>query len=211
MENSKILQKLENIEILLTANIESMNDPQKRAKEAEILIQASNELNTTSKEIKGFLAQQKRLIEGFKPTVEHRYYTINMKNPLIWVLCCITICFVAILTVSHYINENKELKAKNAELSANNMKYKFLKFKKYDIKTINPNIKTTGELVLAIDGMYLEDKTKKDMDSLVNAREQEMKEAAEAEEIAKSKQAKADELANTAKKLTHKADSLKNK
>ena len=71
MENSEILQKLENIEILLTANIESMNDPQKRAKEAESFIQASNELNTTSKEIKGFLAQQKRLIEGFKPTVEH--------------------------------------------------------------------------------------------------------------------------------------------
>jgi hypothetical protein len=44
MENSEVLQKLENIEILLRATIEGMNDPKKRAKEAEILIQASKEL-----------------------------------------------------------------------------------------------------------------------------------------------------------------------
>ncbi len=211
MENSEILQKLENIEILLTANIESMNDPQKRAKEAEILIQASNELNTTSKEIKGFLAQQKRLIEGFKPTVEHKHYTVDMKNPIIWLLACVVISLVSILTAYYFINENKQLKAKNTELSITDMKYRYLKLANFNMKTFGPKFKDTEEMILVLDEYYSDKKNKKSVDSLVFAREKELKEAAEAAALAKSKQATADELVKMAKQLTHKSDSLKNK
>jgi len=211
MNDSEILQKLENIEILLAANIESMNDPQKRAKEADILIQASKSLNSTSREISGLIAQEKDLLQSFKPVVEHRHYTIDMKNPIIWVLACVGVCVVSLFTGYYFLNENRGLKAKNAELSGNDMKYKYLKFEKFILKSSNQDVKTTGDLILAIDGMYLEKNGKKSVDSLVNAREREMKEAEEAAELAKSKQAKADELFNTAKQLTHKADSLRNK
>ena len=211
MDNSEILQKLENIEILLASNIESMNDPRKRAKEAEILIQASKELNSTSSEITGLVAQERQLIECFKPTVEHRHYTINMKNPITWVLSCVIISVVAIIIAVWFHLENKQLKAKNAELSITDMKYRYLKLSNYNMKTFSTHFKNTEEMIDGLDTYYSDDKNKKFVDSLVIAKERAVKEANEASELAKRNQETADELVKMAKQLTHKSDSLKNK
>jgi len=133
MDNSEVLQKLENIEILLAANIESMNDPQKRAKEAQILIEASKELNSISNEIKGLVGQERKLIEGFKPTVEHKHYAINVKNPLYWVLgsllCCGIVIFLMFYFKGKYEDEKvltEQYKSDSDLKDPNYMKYKYL-------------------------------------------------------------------------------------
>jgi hypothetical protein len=197
MDNSEVLQKLENIEILLTANIESMNDPQKTAKEAQILIQASKELNSTSKEIKGLLAQEKELLEGFKPTVEHQHYTIDMKNPLYWVIGCILFFVISFVTTIYFkgkYEDEKDLTEKYKKESENKddnyMKYKYLEL--FGDDRIFHNLK-------AFDKDY--DKNWKVYDNKTNLREQALNEAEKARKEAELK-------TEEAKRLLQHQDSL---
>ena len=197
MDNSEILQKLENIEILLTANIETMNDPQKRAKEAEILIQASNELNTTSKEIKGFLAQEKRLIEGFKPTVEHKHYSIDMKNPLIWVVSCVVFCIacvIAVIVITEKYKKEKALVIKYFHES-DTKDWNYMKYKWQEMFGDPATIRT----LKAFDVKYQKDW--KLYDSQTRKREKELDEAERARKEAELKDSES-------KRLKQHADSL---
>ena len=197
MDNSEILQKLENIEILLASNIESMNDPQKRAKEAEILIQASKELNTASNEIKGLVVQERKLLEGFKPTIEHKHYSIDMKNPIIWVVVCILFCISSIVVSIVY--ERKYQKEKTLVVKYfNESDQKDWNYMKYKWQELFGDPATIHNLK-AFDVKYQKDW--KELDKQTIKREKELDEA---ERTRKEAELKAGEL----KRLQQHADSL---
>lgn len=138
----ELKEKLENIEVLLQANIAKMNkivaeanDPEKRQKEAEILINAANSINTTTETIKGLILSEKALIDNFKPTVEvkHTHLNLTVNNPLAWVLGAIAAILIS-FAVSYWMyykwQEEKSLKEHYLQLSNikddNYMKYKYL-------------------------------------------------------------------------------------
>ncbi len=197
MDNSEVLQKLENIEILLAANIETMNDPQKRAKEAEILIQASKELNSTSNEIKGLIAQEKRLIEGFKPTIEHKHYSIDMKNPIIWVVVCLLFCISSVIVSIFYERKYQKEHALGVKYfnESNTKDWNYMKYKWQELFGDPATIRN----LKAFDVKYQKDW--KMCDKQTSKREQELDEA---ERTRREAELKAGEL----KKLQQHADSL---
>lgn len=131
MENTEIKNKLENIEILLSTFIQTVNDPKKKAEESEALTKAIESINSTQKEISGLISQEKALIENFKPAVEVKNYSINVKEPLFWVAGSIgfmLICFTAaFFTSRHYYNESEYYQTKANEYFDNNFKYKYMK------------------------------------------------------------------------------------
>ena len=96
MENKEILERLESIEILLSANINVAND--KASKEAQILIEASKSINYTSNEISGLISKEKQLIEGFNPTVEVRKTYVDFgKKAYLWVTGVAIIAVISIV------------------------------------------------------------------------------------------------------------------
>ncbi len=204
MDNSEIVQKLENIEILLTANIESMNDPERRAKEVQILIKASKELNTTSNEIKELVVQERKLLQGFNPTVEHKHYSIDMKNPIIWVVVCLFFCIasvVAIIVVSEKYQKEKALVVKYFHES-DTKDWNYMKYKWQELFGDNATIRT----LKAFDVKYQKDW--KIYDKQTVKREQELDEAERTRKEAELKAGESKKLQRHADSLNQHADSL---
>jgi hypothetical protein len=215
MDNAEELKRLENIEFLLASAIENMNriveeanDPQKRQKEAEILTQASERLNLLSREISGLVSKEKSLIENFKPEVIVKHNTLDFKQPFWWGVATVLVTIILVLFLGFFIKENKNLKAKNAELTATDMKYRYLKVATF----INFNLKkfkNAPELIESMDSYYSRVKGKKDVDSTVFAREKAIYEANEAAELAKQKEAEGKENDIKSKKAIEEAKRLK--
>ena len=204
MDNTELLGKLENIEILLQANIENMNrivaqanDPEKRSKEAEILTQATEQTNSLAEKIAGWISQEKALIENFKPEVKVTQYNIDLKKPAVWILGAILVLVVSCAFTCHFWIEN-------ARLKENDMKFRFMKLRT-DLQ--GSKFHTISEAAYAVEGYYRDHSTY--VDSFVLSREKELRIAAEEAELAKQREAEAKVANEVAKKLKQHADSLK--
>jgi hypothetical protein len=204
MDITELLGKLENIEILLQANIENMNrivaevnDPKKCSKEAEILTQASEQTNSLSEKIAGWISQEKALIENFRPTVKVTQYNIDLKKPFLWILGAILILvFSCAFTCRFWIE--------NARLKNTDMTFRFLKLRT-DLQ--GSKFRTISEAAYAVEDYYRDHSTY--IDSFVISREKELKLASEEAELAKQREADAKVASEEAKKLKQHADSLK--
>ena len=204
MDNTELLGKLENIEILLQANIENMNrivaqanDPEKRSKEAEILTQASEQTNSLSEKISGWISQEKALIENFKPEVKVTQYNIDLKKPAVWILGAILILIVSWAFTCRFWIEN-------ARLKDTDMTFRFLKLRT-DLQ--GSKFRTISEAAYAVEGYYKDHSSY--VDSFVVSREKKLRIAAEVAELAKQREGEAKVAGEEAKKLKQHADSLK--
>lgn len=204
MDITELLGKLENIEILLQANIENMNrivaqvnDPKKRSKEAEILTQAAEQTNSLSEKIVGWISQEKALIENFKPEVKVTQYNIDLKKPAVWIIGGILILVVSCAFTFHFWIEN-------AGLKENDMKFRFMKLRT-DLQ--GSKFRTISEAAYAVEGYYRDHFAY--VDSFVVSREKELRIAAEEAELAKQREGEAKVASDEAKKLKQHADSLK--
>ncbi len=204
MDNSEILQKIENLEILFASNIAILSDPQKRAKEAEILIQASKELNNTSKEIKVLIEQEMGLLEGFKPTIEHKHYTIDMKNPLIWVVVCLFFCIASVVAVI-VVNEKYKKAQALSDQYYNESQNKDWNYMKYKWQELFGDVYTIHTLK-AFDVKYKKDW--KELDNQTIKREKELDEAERTRREAELKESESKRLKQHADSLKQHADSL---
>jgi hypothetical protein len=196
MENQEILDKLENIEILLSTFIQSANDPQKRQKEAEFLNEVRKQTESLNNEIKGLVLEEKHLIKSFNPTVEVKHLHIDVKEPFTWIAGAVVfmlICFTAaFFTSRHYYNESEYYHQKANDYFDNNMKYKYIKMFWGD---------ETEKALKAFDKEY--DANWQKFGKKVEKRERELDEMQRATDEAKIK-------ANEAMRLKQKADSLRN-
>lgn len=207
----ELKEKLESIEVLLQANIAKMNkivaeanDPQKKAEEAQILIKASQEISSVSNELKKSNLSLKNAIEGFKPTVEVRQMQVDVKKPLFWILGAVFVMIICGLTTYHFIQENSNLEAKNAKLRKVDMKYRYLKVATFiNVK----KFENTKDLTAAMDDYY--SRNPNEVDSTVYAKEKQIREAFEAQELARQQEAAANQALEEAKRAKQKADSLK--
>jgi hypothetical protein len=204
MDITEVLGKLENIEILLQANIENMNrivaevnDPEKRSKEAEILTQATEQTNSLSEKISGWISQEKALIENFKPTVKVTQYNIDLKKPFIWILGAILVLIVSCAFTGHFWIEN-------ARLKDTDMTFRFMKLRT-DLQ--GSKFHTISEAAYAVEGYYRDHSTY--VDSFVVSREKELRLASEEAELAKRREGEAKVANEEAKRLKQHADSLK--
>lgn len=200
-------EKLTEIQFLLASNIEAMkkivaeaNDPKKRAEEAQILIEASKSINSTTESIKGSINVLNRQIEGFKPTVEVKHYDVNVKKPLVWILSAVGAILISFSTCYWFYSKWQNEKALKMKYKAesdlkdwNYMKYKYLEI-------VNPDVELRDRLK-AFDKIYNDDFHY--CDSLVFKRERELAEAREAAREAELRQAES-------KRLQQRADSLQN-
>lgn len=206
MEN--IEQKLNEIHFLLASNIEQMNkfvkeanDPEKRQKEAQILIETAKSINSTTEAMKGLISSEKALIENFKPEVKHTQTTLSLtvNNPLGWVIgaiAAILISFAASYWMYSKWQDEKTLTEQYKQESGlkdwNYMKYKYLEM--FGEPQLSSYLK-------AFDKEY--EKNWKEMDKKIRKRERLDEEAAQAKRDAEFKAAEA-------KKAQAVADSLQN-
>lgn len=203
---SELEQKIEDIHFLLGSNIEQMNkivaeanDPQKKAKEAQILIEASKSINYTLGEFSGLISKEKQLLDGFKPEVIVKHETINMKNPINWVVSCVVCCVISLGTAFfvYRLYESEKLqkeqyKKESQQKDDNYMKYKWLGLF---------GSRETINALKAFDADYA--KNWKTYDNEVRNRERELDEARAARNEAET-------MAANAKRLKQHADSLQN-
>lgn len=199
MDEKKINQLLENIEIFMESTaknneriLEELNGIKNEPKTAQILAESEKTVKRLSDEISGLILAEKRLVEGFKPVVEVRQYSVNVKEPLWWIIGAVFV-MVACIFVSYSLYDSKEQYKQESELKDwNHMKYKYLEL------FGDPQTRRSLKEFNADYG-----KNWKTYDQQIIKRERELDEAAKA---AKEAQLKATE----AKKLQQRADSLRN-
>jgi len=189
-DNSEVLQKLDTIEVLLMGNIKGMekivkdaNDPEKRAKEAEILIQASKDINSATKEIAGLVSKESTLIGNFNPTVESKHYYINAKNPMWWIIATVFVMVASSFVCYEFYKEAKSQKAYSDNKFENFMKYRYLKV--YGSDQVLKEIKDLDKLYES-DPQNIIDKTME--------RERKQRQAKDEAALAKVKQQEAKQL-----------------
>lgn len=192
MENTEIKDKLENIEILLSTFIQTVNDPKKKAEESEGLTKAIESINSTQKEISGLISQEKALIENFKPAVEVKNYSVNVKEPLWWIFGAMAAILISGCMCYGFYQSKEKYKYQSDLKDWNHMKYKY--FVLFGTPEIQRSLK-------AFDKEYKANWEK--YDQQINKREQEVKEQNEADENARKNE-------EAARKLRQKADSLRN-
>ena len=107
--------------------VKEANDPDKKAKEAEILIQASEKQSSLIKEFSELLSKQKTMFDNFNPKVEVRESNVNVKGFISYVVSSILV-MITLAYVSYYFYEQKkEWKDRSSWRYDNYMKYRYLK------------------------------------------------------------------------------------
>lgn len=193
MENTEIKDKLENIEILLSTFIQTVNDPKKKAEESEVLTKAIESINSTQKEISGLISKEKALIENFKPAVEVKNYSVNVKEPLWWIAGALAAILISGCVCYGFYETKEKYKLESETKDWNYMKYKY--FEMFGTPETQRSLKAFNKEYQA---------NWRAIDQQINKREQELKEATEAAENARKNE-------EAARKLRQKADSLRNK
>jgi len=128
MENTEIKEKLEGIEVLLSAFIRSANDPQKKKLEGEVLTKAIDSINSAQKEISGLILEEKTLIQNFKPAVEVKHYNLDIKKPLYWYTGVAIFTCLNILVMALFFNTLQDYKKQAKDYYPNYMKYRYMEF-----------------------------------------------------------------------------------
>ena len=193
MENTEIKDKLENIEILLSTFIQTVNDPKKKAEESEVLTKAIESINSTQKEISGLISKEKALIENFKPVVEVKNYSVNVKEPLWWIAGALAAILISGCVCYGFYETKEKYKLESETKDWNYMKYKY--FEMFGTPETQRSLKAFNKEYQA---------NWRAIDQQINKREQELKEATEAAENARKNE-------EAARKLRQKADSLRNR
>jgi len=89
MEDKKLNEVVENIEIFLEATTKSNEEIIREIREfknspktAQILDEASKQHKLLLDEFKGLISKEKQLLDNFKPTVEVKQHILDVKSPL---------------------------------------------------------------------------------------------------------------------------------
>lgn len=126
MENTEIKEKLESIEILLSAFINTANDPEKKKAEGEALAKAVESMTSAKNEISGLISQEKALIQNFKPTYEVKNVSVNVKEPLWWIFGAMVAVLISGCVCYGLYNTKEKYKLESETKDWNYMKYKYL-------------------------------------------------------------------------------------
>lgn len=197
-------EKMEQLQAMLEANISKMNkivseEHQKTFKEVEILNESAKRLNTSINDFESKITLLDEVIADFSPSVEVKHYSIDVKNPLYWILGAIAAILISFLVCLNYYNQKEAEKALKEEYKQsadmkdwNYMKYKYLLL--FGSESIQKTLKD-------FDKVY--DKNYVEFDKKIIKREYELKAAARARDEANIR-------AKEAKALKQRADSLMN-
>lgn len=198
-EMKALTEKLENIEIILSAALNSANDPKKRQEEVEILQSAAESIKATSKDISGLISAEKGLIEGFKPVVEQRNYSIDVKQPLWWIVGAMGVILLAFVVCFALYEKMDSYKQLSIERYDNDMKYRYMR---------SFGSKSTRKEMLEFSVHYDQGDNWQGYAEKVNRREQEVRQAFEASKNAQLQEETAQKAKQEARRLREQADSL---
>jgi hypothetical protein len=255
MENSDVLGRLENLEILLSANLENMNRIAGSGNKSQDQIKDStsnSKIDSAINELIIYFKKQKQFFDDFKSSdqkiqnlenilLKMREYqdyngsslskiafennqvfqiikakeeekkppSIAINELLYWILGVVGYIILSVVLCVFLIRGNLNLKAEVNSHYANDMKYRFFKLKEIPVYDIQKSAKNSKDLTDIIDAYYK--KNKKEVEEFVLTREDELKRAFEANELARQKIIEAKNAREDAIKLKRQADSLKNK
>lgn len=201
MEDIKALtEKLESVEILLSAMLNTANDPKKKQEEAKALLDATESIKATSKELSGLISAEKGLIEGFKPVVEHRQYNVDFKKPLWWIVGAVAVVFIAFAVCERFYDRMETYRQLSVDRFDNDMKYRYMRLY---------GSNSTRKEMRSFSADYDQSDNWKGYAQRVAKREQELREAFEASKNAELQEKNARKANQEAQRLRDKADSLK--
>jgi len=204
MDEKRISAMVENIEIYLETSVKGnetilkeIKDLKNDPKGAQILNQASERINSLSDELSLLVSKQKQQIENFNPVVEVKNYTVDVRNPLMWFLCCAFIVIIGTIISYYFVNKanqgRDEWKGIAADRRDVSYKYRYLR-----LFGSPGTVQEISKLDIDYEVRY------RYYDSLAITRERLLKQREDLEQLAKIKAAEA-------KALERKADSLRNK
>jgi hypothetical protein len=167
---------------------------------AETIYSMNIKGDTSGEELKRIfsaIGSLNKVIQAEKPSVEHKY--IQIRNPISWLIgmgiyFMITFSACLIVTLNNY-----QLRETIKFTEPSDYKYRYLKLKAYSFKNFHKDIKNTNDLLYAIDDYYIENQ--EEVKEFVLRREYEIRQAFEAAEIAKQKEAEAKAAREEAEKL----------
>ncbi|HCY00450.1 MAG TPA: hypothetical protein DG754_09955 [Bacteroidales bacterium] len=175
----------------LTSKLDAINETlEKRSSEMGIAQGADSIILS---EIKAIQQQ----IKAERPEVTHRY--IEVKKPRSWVIGVVSYFLVSVVLCFLLVVSNVNLKREVKAISPNDYKYRYLKLKSFRFDSFKTGIKTTTDLLYLIDEQYINNE--QDLKQYVLQRENEIRRAFEASEIAKQKEAEAKAAKAEAEKL----------
>jgi hypothetical protein len=145
------------------------------------------------------------LTENKKTEVIREY--VEKEKPLILYGFGIVITLLSLAFGYYFLNENIDLKKENELLKASDIKYRYLKAKGDKISDLSNYVETSTDLVYLIDAKYKEDP--QGIGKYTIEKEEVIKKAFEAKEIANQKEIEAREAQENAKKLQNKVNQIK--
>jgi hypothetical protein len=186
---SPINQKLEKLEQKLMIIKENYNH-------------SNSDLSSISSEVR----QISRTIQSTHKEVVHKY--IEVEKPIRWIVIVVSYFVISLSAVFLLVYFNSQLKDKLIAAKANDFKYRFLKVSDQKLPD-SKIVKTTSDLVYCIDDYYKNNQ--KEVEKFVLKREEDLRIAFEASELAKQRELEAKNAREEALKLKKQADSLTNK
>jgi hypothetical protein len=158
---------------------------------------SSNSLDSDSKRIFDSLRNLQDLFVLKQREVLHRY--IEIKKPQQWIIGVGVFFVLSIATCFFFISRNIKLREAIEASQPNDIMYRYIKLKGFELSGLRKNITNTTELVYSLDQYYEENK--KDIQDYVLKTEEDIRIAFEASEIAKQKESEAKMARDKAIKL----------
>ena len=153
-------------------------------------------INQVSESLKNLRSR----IEEKRSEVVHR--VIEIKQPQWWIIGIASYFILSFGICFWLIEKNITLNEIIVSMEANDLKYRYLKLKGYELNDLRKEIRNTTELIHSMDFHY--SKKKDEIKNYVIRREEELRQLFEANEIAKQKEIEA-------RKAIENATSLKKK
>lgn len=165
----------------LISKIEGIEEKIKKAGRSDHLPNSNiDEMHMLLKELKtAFYAERPRVI--------HKYIEVN--KPHWWIVGGASYFIISLALAILLVFNNSNLKQKVRAMQSNDYKYRYLKLEGFEFHRGKNSISNSTELVYLIDVQYNENEEA--IKEYVNHREEEIRRAFEAAEIAKQKEAEA--------------------
>lgn len=159
--------------------------------------QAGQLPNKSIEEINIQVQELRRIMLEERPETVHRY--IELKKPHWWIVGVASYFVISLLACFLLVKGNNSLKREVNALKPNDYKYRYLKVGSFELRSSKKNIINTTDLLYWIDNQYNSDEQK--IQEYVIGKEEAIRRAFEAAEIAKQKESEAKVAREEADKL----------
>lgn len=165
--------------------------------EVKQIKQAGQLPNGSIDDVKFQVKELKKIMLEERPETVHRY--VELKKGHWWIVGVASYFTVSLLLCFLLVNSNNSLKQEVNALKPNDYKYRYLKVGSFELIKTKKNVVNTTDFLYWIDNQYNSDEQK--IQEYVVGREESIRKAFEAAEIAKQKEAEAKVAREEAEKL----------